>query len=124
MKPVPKISEAEWTVMKVIWKCFPITAAEVIEALSESTEWKPKTIGTLINRLVKKGALQFEKRGKVHYYAPAVSQERCLEQESRTFLNRYFGGALNPLLAHFFEQENLTPEDIRAIKEMVDRLED
>ncbi|MEH7060984.1 BlaI/MecI/CopY family transcriptional regulator, partial [Bacillus wiedmannii] len=52
MKELPKISEAELEVMKVLWSKSPQTANEVIEALEVKMDWKPKTIRTLINRLV------------------------------------------------------------------------
>ncbi len=54
MKELPKISEAELEVMKVLWSRSPQTANEVIEALEVTMDWKPKTIRTLINRLVQK----------------------------------------------------------------------
>ena len=57
MKKMPRISESEWEVMKVVWSQSPTNASQIIKDLSPTTTWKPKTIMTLINRLVKKGAL-------------------------------------------------------------------
>ncbi len=54
MKELPKISEAELEVMKVLWSKSPQTANEVIEELEKNMDWNPKTIRTLINRLVHK----------------------------------------------------------------------
>jgi BlaI family penicillinase repressor len=124
MQQVPKISDAEWRVMKILWADYPLTAGEITEALGDSVDWKPKTIKTLIDRLVQKGALAFEKRGRVHYYSPKISEDRCLESETNSFLSRFFGGSLNPMLAYLFENEDLTPEQIDEIKQMVSRLED
>ena len=64
MKKIPSISEAEHQVMKVIWKNNPIMASEIINILTEKTDWKPKTIKTLINRLLKKEAIGYEKSGR------------------------------------------------------------
>lgn len=57
MKELPKISEAELEVMKVLWSKSPQTANEVIEELEKNMDWNPKTIRTLINRLVHKKQL-------------------------------------------------------------------
>ena len=51
MKNVPGISSSEWKVMKIIWQRHPITANEIIGILEGETDWKPKTIKTLINQL-------------------------------------------------------------------------
>lgn len=54
---LPKISEAELEIMKVLWLKSPQTANEIIEELEDPMDWKPKTIRTLINRLVQKEAV-------------------------------------------------------------------
>lgn len=54
---LPKISEAELEIMKVLWSNSPQTANEIIEELEDAMDWKPKTIRTLINRLVQKEAV-------------------------------------------------------------------
>jgi BlaI family penicillinase repressor len=68
MKKTPKISDAEWEVMKVLWFRSAATAETVIEALSKTNNWKPATIRTLINRLVKKGALSHNREGRAFIY--------------------------------------------------------
>ena len=52
MKTLPQISEAEFEVMKVVWKHAPISTNEITEKLTQTTKWSPKTIQTLIKRLV------------------------------------------------------------------------
>ena len=62
MKNLPQISEAEYEVMKIVWKHAPINTNEITEKLLQSTSWSPKTIQTLIKRLVTKGVLTYEKQ--------------------------------------------------------------
>ena len=123
MQKTPKISDAEWQVMRVTWSKSPITANEVVEALSPSTTWKPKTIMTLINRLVKKGALGFEKNGRAYRYSPLVEESECVRSESRSFLERVYGGALQPMLANFLEDGELSREEIEELKRILDQKE-
>ena len=65
MGNLPQISEAEYEVMKIVWKYAPISTNEITEKLLKTTAWSPKTIQTLIKRLVTKGALAYEKESRV-----------------------------------------------------------
>ena len=79
MKQIPRISESEWQVMRVLWAMSPATANQVVEALSDASEWKPKTIKTLLNRLVNKKALGFRQTdGRAYEYYPLVEEEQCI----------------------------------------------
>ncbi|MCK5271095.1 MAG: BlaI/MecI/CopY family transcriptional regulator [Sedimentisphaerales bacterium] len=117
----PKISEAEWEVMKVLWNRSPATANEVISALSDKTAWSPRTVRTLINRLVVKKALGFKKTGRRYHYYPLVSEEASVQTETKSFLERVRGGALKPILAAFLEEQKLTPDEIAELKEILDK---
>jgi len=119
MKNVPRISEAEWQVMRVLWAKAPQTANDIVETLGE-TPWSPRTVKTLINRLVKKGALGFDKDGRLYHYYPRVAEADCVRAESRSFLKRVFGGAVTPMLATIIEDENLTPEEIAELRRILD----
>jgi len=120
MKNLPKISEAEWEVMRVLWARSPRSANEVIEALDPLTHWKPKTIRTLINRLVKKEALGFEKDGREHRYYPRIKESECVRAESRSFLKRVYGGAAAPMLVNLLQDEALSPEEISELRRLLD----
>ena len=121
MKKVPKISESEWMVMRVLWAKSPLTANEVIERLTGKTEWKPKTVKTLIDRLVKKGAVKFEKEGRRHRYYPAVGRAECVATERRSFVRRVYGGTMKPMLAAFLEDAELSADDISELKEILEQ---
>jgi BlaI family penicillinase repressor len=124
MPKIPQISEAEWEVMRVLWADAPQTANEVCDALAGSTTWNPRTIKTLLNRLVNKGALKYTQHGRMYLYRPAVSESACIRAASRTFLKRVFGGALTPMLAHFLEEETLSAEEIAELRSMLDERRD
>jgi len=64
MKGTPKISEAEWEVMRVLWNESPLTANKIVDELTATTRWKGTTIRTLINRLVEKSVIGYEKKGR------------------------------------------------------------
>lgn len=105
MSTLPKISEAEWEIMKLIWKSNPITSEEIINLLSGRMMWSAQTIKTFITRLIKKEVIGFEKKGRVYYYYPLLSEEECIRSENETFLKKVYDGALNILFTKFLEEE-------------------
>lgn len=124
MAKTPAISDAEWQVMHVVWeRRAPVAASDVVEELSRTTDWSPATVKTMLNRLVKKGALTYEAQGKRYLYRPRVRQEECVRSESRSFLHRVFGGAAAPLLNHFVRHADLTPDEIAELKRILSQKE-
>ena len=120
MSELTKISEAELEVMKVLWAQSPQTANEIIERLESTTDWKPKTIRTLINRLVQKGAASYhQEKGRLYTYYPLVSQESYLQVETKSLLKRFYGAAFKPLLVNFLKEEKLSSEDINELKRIL-----
>jgi BlaI family transcriptional regulator, penicillinase repressor len=121
----PAISDAEWDVMQVAWAAAPqaVTANEVVAKLAGRKGWNPKTVRTLLNRLMNKGALAVEAQGKRYLYRPAVTREECVRQEGRSFLSRVFGGAAGAMLVHFVNESPLTAEEIAQLKKLLARKE-
>ncbi|AET66209.1 putative transcriptional regulator [Desulfosporosinus orientis DSM 765] len=115
-----RISDAEWQVMKVLWEKSPLTASIIVEYLKLETSWSPKTIQTLIARLVKKGALGVNKGVSLNQYYPLVSQEECMREETDSFLKKVYGGSLHLLIANFVKNENLSSKEIQELKNLLD----
>lgn len=121
MKKLPRISESEWLVMRVLWSKSPLAAQDVFEQLDATTKWKPKTVKTLIDRLVKKGAVQYEKDGRRYMYYPAVGRDECITTERRSFVRRVYGGISKPMLAAFLEDAELSADDISELREILEQ---
>jgi BlaI family penicillinase repressor len=119
----PKISDAEWTVMKVLWERGNSTLAEVVKDLEGRLHWKPRTVQSLIRRLADKGALAVETSGREFRYSPAVDQDQCQHEESRSFLDRVFNGRLTPFVAGMMERDDVTKDDLAALREMLNQAE-
>ena len=120
MDTLPRISDAEWTVMRALWDDQPLTANEVVERVAEPNGWSPPTVKTLLNRLVKKGALGYRQEGRVYHYHPRVAEADCVRAETRSFVQRVLNGSLTPMVAHFLEEEHLTAEEIAELRRLLD----
>ncbi len=116
MKPVPRISEAEWEVMEVLWRRHPLTALEVVRQLVPLREWKDLTIRSMLGRLVKKKAVGFYADGKIYHYRPLVTREQCVRKVSQSFLERVFDGATAALLIHFVDNKSLTKKELAELE--------
>ena len=120
MKKVPRISEAEWEVMKVVWKGpSPLLAQNIIHTLAHSTTWSVTTVKTMLGRLVAKGALRYEQAGRSYLYSAAVSESECRATEADSLLERVFDGSLSPLLAHFARSRRLTAQELESLEQIL-----
>lgn len=124
MSDLPSISEAESAVMEVLWRTSPIATEDVVAALRSSRHWQEPTVKTLLNRLLKKGAISAHKDGRRYLYSPVLQREQWLSIESKGLLDRLFGGRVAPLVAHFSKQRRLTKKDIAELKRLISELED
>jgi BlaI family transcriptional regulator, penicillinase repressor len=121
MTSVPQITDAEWEVMEAVWAGGPLAAGEVVERVAPGQKWKPRTIKTLLNRLVKKGAVSVEVDGRRHTYRARITRDSVVKRETRSFLSRVFNGDAAPAIVHFLEQGRLSPEQIKELKETLAR---
>ncbi len=119
-KELPRIADAEWLVMKVIWGLKTATARQVVEALATETTWKPKTIQTLITRLAKKGALAADTSRRDYVFTPQVTEQECRQAVSRSFLARVFDGEIAPFLACLLERKKLSRKEVEELRRILE----
>ena len=121
MRDLPQISEAEYEVMKIVWKHAPISTNEITDKLLRTTTWSPKTIQTLIKRLVNKGVLTYEKQSRVFVYTPVVKESEYLDQKSCSFLERYYNGNITTMLSAYIENDKLSETEIDYLRSLLSK---
>ena len=119
MSYLPKISADALEVMKLDWKYAPNSTKLISEKLTQISSWSPKTIQTLIKRLVSKKALTYEKQSRVFVYTPLVKEYEYIRQESNSFLKRYYNGNITSMLASYIEDDKLSEEDIASLRNLL-----
>lgn len=120
LRKTPKISDSEWEIMKVLWRKSPLTSSEIIEILKEYISWNPKTIHTLISRLVKKDAIEVKKNTPFYLYYPKVSEEECRKTETKSFVKKVYNGSIHLLISNFIKNEKLSDEEIKELRKILD----
>lgn len=121
MSALPQISEAEFEVMKIVWKSAPINTNEITERLLKTTTWSAKTIQTLIKRLVTKGALAYEKQGRIFVYTPLVKENEYINQQSNSFLNRFYDGDISAMLSTYLENNQLSETELQHLRSILSK---
>lgn len=119
-----QISKAESQVMEVLWRRSPQGADEIVAAVGPGQDWSEKTVKTLINRLLNKGAVSAVQQGRRYLYSPAMARQDYVQDESRGLIDRLFDGRLAPLVSHFADTNQLTAEDIGELKRLIGELDD
>lgn len=124
MKVIPQISEAELEVIKILWELGEATSTQIVDRFEGKSEWKPKTIHTLITRLVSKDAVKAEKiDGKSYLYSPKITEEEYRSYANESFLKKLYNGSVNLMISTFIKEQNLTKEDINKLKKLLDEEE-
>ena len=121
MHALPHISEAEFEVMKIVWKSAPINTNEITERLLKTTSWSAKTIQTLIKRLVTKGALTYEKQGRVFVYTPLVEENEYISQQSNSFIKRFYDGDISAMLSAYLENNQLSETELNHLRSLLSK---
>jgi BlaI family penicillinase repressor len=115
-----QISDAEWEIMKVLWQAPGLTANEVAERLS-AQQWHPKTVRTMLDRLLKKEMLEATAVDRLYRYTPLLSREECISHASTSFLSKVFDGAFTPMVAHFVKNSPLSKKDRAELERILDK---
>lgn len=114
------ISPTEFEILDAMWRQYPVTANDLVTRLNKEKQWHEKTVKTLINRLVKKQAISFEKQGRTYMYFPLVSRDDYTQKASKSFIERIFSGRLSPLVAGFAKNNDLKADDIKQLKSIIE----
>ena len=120
-KEYKRLPEAEMDIMNYIWESGrAVSSVEIQEGLKGRHEWSLAVILNLLARLTERGFVTAEKQGKYKYYSPLVKQEDYLRQESKSIIDRIFGGSVSKLVSCLYDGKNLSDEDIKSLKAFID----
>lgn len=117
------LSKAEMEVARIVWERGKATVREVCEALSTSREVEYKTIQTFLRRLEAKGYVKSELVERSLVYSPRTRPQTVIREAVADFVGRLFGGDALPLLEHVIQDQGLTPEELRKLREMLKKAE-
>lgn len=115
-----KISESEWEIMKIIWKLGKGNLAQILDKLDKKN-WSNSTVQTYLQRLIKKGYVQTERKGHAYIYSANISEEECKLEESRNFIDRVFEGSLSNMVLQFTNKEKISDKEKQILYKILEK---
>lgn len=120
MQEFKRLPDSELELMQAIWRCEPpVTRMQLEEKLSPDRKLAPTTILTFLTRLCEKGFLSVERCGKTNGYTPLISEKEYLAQESRSVLDRLYGGSLRAFATALVDS-GISREELEALRDMLE----
>jgi len=119
----PELTEAEWTIMKVVWENEPCAAGTVQEALAKTKDWAYSTVKGTMDRMAEKGFLRIEKIRNLQLFRSKISEAEAKRAEFRKMLKRAFDGAFAPMMQFLIENESLSAAELRELRKMAEQAE-
>ncbi len=122
-KKSAELTEAEWEIMKVVWKKEPCAAGTVQEVLTESRDRAYSTVKTTMDRMVEKGFLRIEKIRNLQLFRSCISKVEAKRGEFHRMLKRAFDGALTPMMQFLIEHEGISKKQASELRRLVNKAE-
>ena len=119
---LPKLSKLEMQIMDVLWTAGPSAIREIQESFSSKNRPAYTTVQTMVYRLEAKKALRRAKKiGNAHIFEAMISREAAQRRLVDDFLS-FFGGRMQPVMAHLIEAGNLSPKDVADAEKLLKEL--
>jgi Predicted transcriptional regulator len=116
------LTAPEWTVMSALWGHEPQSLSQVITSMGDSVGWSYTTYATYLTKMVQKGFVGFETRGRDKFYFPLREKDECIEAESRSLLSKLNQEGAKKLLICMIREGNLSKEDQAELKALIENL--
>ena len=119
-----KLGDAELEIMLAVWEAGePVPSSYVQEKLRGRRDWALPSILTSLSRLVDKGFLSCQKRGKSNWYHPLVSEKDYKAAEGRGLIDRLYGGSFTGMVASRCDGRAIDEDDLAQLRRYLDTLE-
>ena len=124
-----KLSESEWYIMNVLWEggtseVGVLELKEITKSLKAQTGWSSGTVRTMLLRLIDKGAVQVDQTTGVYKYSAELKREKCVKEETDSFLDRIYKGSISQFVACFAREGNISKKEREEIMELINQMEE
>lgn len=117
-----RLTEAEWSVLEVLWTNERMAFGEITKALEPVHGWSKNTVHTYLTRMEHKGLVEID-RSKAKPYAANVSREECAKEERAELLTKVYRGAAGDLIAAFLKESSISQKEVERLRKMLDDME-
>ena len=120
---LPRPTEAELELLRVLWDRGPSTVREIHEALSDAKETGYTTTLKILQKMADKGLVHRDESERSHIYSAAIEAEKTQRQLVRDLLQKAFGGSPGPLVLQALSEKRASAEELAEIRRLLDQLQ-
>ena len=113
------LNNSEWCIMEALWEEQPRTLMQIVHEMKEIQGWSKSTTCTMLRRMQEKGFISYKEGEKARLYYTELEKEKVAFDETKSFLNRTYGGKLGLLVSNFADNNGLTQEDIEELTQIL-----
>jgi BlaI family transcriptional regulator, penicillinase repressor len=117
---VPRPTDAELTILRILWERGPSTVRQVHEQLARDRQAAYTTALKLLQIMTEKGLVERDERERTHVYRAKLSEDQTQRQLVRDLLDRAFGGSASKLVMQALATRRASPEELREIRKVID----
>jgi predicted transcriptional regulator len=123
-RPIKRLPDAELEIMIVIWKSGkPVNSSYILEQIRAKRTWALATLMTVLTRLVEKGFLVCEKKGRSNMYRAVISEDEYKESEGKSTLEKLFGNSIQDMVMSLYNGNAIGKSDLAELRELLDKIE-
>ena len=120
---LPRPTEGELAILRVLWRRGASTVRQVQESLSEDRETGYTTVLKLLQIMTEKGLVERDETERTHVYSARRSQAQTQQQLVGDLLDRAFGGSASQLVMQALSAKPTSAEELAEIRRLLDELE-
>ena len=118
--PLPRPTDAELAILRVLWERGPSTVRQVHDVLTRERPSAYTTALKLLQIMTEKGLVRRDETDRTHIYHVRLSEEQTQRQLVRDLLDRAFGGSASKLVMQALAARRSTPEELGEIRKMIE----
>jgi predicted transcriptional regulator len=113
------LTEAELRLMKLLWARGESVVGELVAAMPEGNALAYNSVLTTIRVLEQKGYVRHRQEGRAFVYSPCVAEHEAGRSEVRHMMQRFFGNSRERLLLALLGDDEVTPEELKRLKDAI-----
>jgi predicted transcriptional regulator len=113
------LTEAELRLMKMLWQRGESAVGELVAAMPEGSVLAYNSVLTTIRILEQKGYVHHRQEGRAFLYSPCIAEQEASKTEVRHIMQRFFGNSRERLLLSLLGDDEITPEELRRLKQAI-----
>ena len=116
-------TDAELTILQVLWDRGPSTVREVYKILNSDRNVGYTTVLKFMQIMTDKGLVERDESCRPQLYRPCLPREQTERQLIKDLVDRAFGGSAKRLVMQALEVKKASPGELAQIEKLLNKLE-